>query len=513
MRQTCVQGTGCDTAGDILTVSGFQARSDRGAAVIVNPDGSYTYDPTVSAELNALAAGLTTTDQFTYTVSDGHGGAATAAVFVTVFGIADPPGSTALEWTNATGDGSWQTAGNWNLGFVPTDGSDVTITDQAGTVTYSDETITVLNNLDLVEETLTISGAGSQLTISGTLSASAGSASVLAINISSQGRLNFLGDQTFDDAVVTLDTFGHLDSLSGTLTLGADLTVTGSGLVLIGGVEIINQGLISPSVGPSGFTIAPGTLQNDGEIFAVGTGVTIDVDTLVNNSVITVDGGGSLSMFIEPGDNYTNTQFGTIDVTNGNLVVFYTGPEGVLMDFVNFGVINIHDNPGTSLLILDGPGTLTNFGTINSSGTIFELNGATFINSGTLGPGLSPGTLTIDGDLVQGDSAVLDIELAGTAPGAEYDQLIVSGEIEWNGTIDVTLLDGFEPVVGDSFTIVVAGSTIGELDHFGGLRFGDNMVLGTDFSDSGLTLTALQASPEHTGGAGNDVLRVRPKKS
>ena len=133
-------------------------------------------------------------------------------------------------------------------------------------------------------------------------------------------------------------------------------------------------------------------------------------------------------------------------------------------------------------------------------------NGVTFTNLGTLNPGLSPGVMTIEGDLYQGDSAVLNIELAGTAAGFEHDQLVVTGEIQWNGTINVVLLDDYEPEAGDSFAIVTAASTTGDLDHIHGLRFGDDMVLGTDFSDTGLTLTALQASVENTGGSGDDTL-------
>ena len=58
-------------AGATLSVSGFDPASANGASVTVNADGSYTYDPSVSATLQALAVGATTTDTFNYTVSDG----------------------------------------------------------------------------------------------------------------------------------------------------------------------------------------------------------------------------------------------------------------------------------------------------------------------------------------------------------------------------------------------------------------------------------------------------------
>ena len=58
-------------ANDTLTVVDFDATSAYGAAVTVNPDGSYIYNPTGSAALQSLALGEWVNDTFTYTVSDG----------------------------------------------------------------------------------------------------------------------------------------------------------------------------------------------------------------------------------------------------------------------------------------------------------------------------------------------------------------------------------------------------------------------------------------------------------
>jgi VCBS repeat-containing protein len=58
---------------EALTITEVQTlvtTSEKGAAVVVNPDGSFTYDPTVSGTLQTLAVGEETTDTFTYTVAD-----------------------------------------------------------------------------------------------------------------------------------------------------------------------------------------------------------------------------------------------------------------------------------------------------------------------------------------------------------------------------------------------------------------------------------------------------------
>lgn len=72
--------------------------STEGAGVTMNPDGSFTYDPTTSAALQALSAGVTQNDTFAYTVDLGVGGGSpdTATVTVTVTGVNDPPVITSI---------------------------------------------------------------------------------------------------------------------------------------------------------------------------------------------------------------------------------------------------------------------------------------------------------------------------------------------------------------------------------------------------------------------------------
>jgi VCBS repeat-containing protein len=70
---------------DTLTVTAHDATSVLGAAVLVNPDGTFVYDPTAVAALQALAAADSMVDSFTYTVSDGTD-TAVGTVTITVYG-------------------------------------------------------------------------------------------------------------------------------------------------------------------------------------------------------------------------------------------------------------------------------------------------------------------------------------------------------------------------------------------------------------------------------------------
>ena len=81
-----------DPENDPLEVTAFDAVSAQGAAVSVAADGSFTYDPTGAANLQALAAGAMLDDTFTYTVEDvPSSGSDVGTVTVTVTGIDDPP--------------------------------------------------------------------------------------------------------------------------------------------------------------------------------------------------------------------------------------------------------------------------------------------------------------------------------------------------------------------------------------------------------------------------------------
>ncbi len=85
-----------DADGDALSVSGLggsnllTATTDKGATVTLDAGtGEISYDPTGASDLQALNDGDSTTDSFTYWVSDGNGGTASATATLTVDGADD----------------------------------------------------------------------------------------------------------------------------------------------------------------------------------------------------------------------------------------------------------------------------------------------------------------------------------------------------------------------------------------------------------------------------------------
>jgi VCBS repeat-containing protein len=75
-----------------LSIAQFSATSALGAVVTLNPDGTLNYDPTAVATINALGAGQSLVDTFTYVAQDAFGALSnTATVSLDVQGVNDTP--------------------------------------------------------------------------------------------------------------------------------------------------------------------------------------------------------------------------------------------------------------------------------------------------------------------------------------------------------------------------------------------------------------------------------------
>lgn len=127
---------------------------------------------------------------------------------------------------------------------------------------------------------------------------------------------------------------------------------------------------------------------------------------------------------------------------------------------------------------------------------------------GLIEPGGSVGQLQINGELDQAVVASLRFELAGLAPIAEHDVLIVSAAATLGGLLELSLLPGFadQATAGDVITLMLAGTITGSftnaasgdrvvsLDGFG--AFDVFYGSGSPFSSNHVVLTNYQVIPE-----------------
>jgi cyclophilin family peptidyl-prolyl cis-trans isomerase len=124
--------------------------------------------------------------------------------------------------------------------------------------------------------------------------------------------------------------------------------------------------------------------------------------------------------------------------------------------------------------------------------------GRLIVNLGTLAPGLQLGTATI-GRLDQRDTGTLEIQLGGPTAHTEYDRLVLFGDAQLAGTLDVSLLGGFTPSPGHTFTVLTAQSITGDFDELQLPVLTAGLVWDVNVSNTSVTLSAAAADFNRDG--------------
>ncbi len=216
------------------------------------------------------------------------------------------------------------------------------------------------------------------------------------------------------------------------------------------------------------------TLERGTWILEDNTSLSLDFGAsspiLTNNASITLRGADANFVNLPNGQNvsFLNDDNGTLNLEDG--ATFTVGGE-----FENDGTTTVDEQSALNVGTIDNDGSMTvngtlgfgqesrwQSGTLGGSGTV---NGTRLRNSATTSPGQSPGQLTINAEFINEPLGVIQIELAGTTAATEYDVLTINGPLTLAGTLDVVLLDGFEPTPSDTFTVIAANSISGDFDN------------------------------------------------
>ncbi|MGP8049533.1 MAG: autotransporter domain-containing protein [Desulfobaccales bacterium] len=393
-------------SGGSLTVGDYEAVGYFGTGSFTQSGGTHT--------VTALYLGTNAGASGSYTLSDSGSGSLLAVAGSEFIGEG---GSGAFTQTGGThtvtsltlGDSSGA-SGTYNLsgsGSLAVSGNETIGNYGSGAFTQSGGTNTLINqDLEL-----------------GLYSGSAGTYWLSGGSLSAQNEW------------IGLSGSGSFSQSGGTNSVGSNLFVgtqggTGSYNLSGGTLSVAGGEYLGDGGGSGSFTQSGGSHTVSGDFYLGNNAGASGTYNLSGGSLSANDeylGNGGTAVFIQSGG--TNTVVGLLDV----------GASGSGTYWLQAGSVTA---PTFNVLAV---GLLTGSGTIQGNVT----------NWGTVSPGNSPGTLTINGNYTQTASGTLVEQIASAN---SYSKLVATGSASLAGALTPTLLGGYIPAVNQVFPGVITAS-------------------------------------------------------
>lgn len=250
---------------------------------------------------------------------------------------------------------------------------------------------------------------------------------------------------------------GRINSIWGTgITLGSGTIINSVhgeilgdnyGIQILNSATVINSGRIVPG---SGFAAILGGTGDDTIILRTGSDINGDINTADGNDQIILEGTGSYWR------NFINAESLTLSGTHWTLTGFSTIGNTV----IDQGLLELKST-------LTSPVTINPLGILGGTGKVT----GHVANNGTLTPGSSIGTFTIDGHYTHESTGHLKIEFNDSA----NDLLNVTGTATLNGGT-VSFLPSGPVASSNTFTFLTSGGLTGSFNTVNSSLFLDTTV-------------------------------------
>ena len=264
----------------------------------------------------------------------------------------------------------------------------------------------------------------------------------------------------------------------GTLTIASATAKGLSDYSGVSGRRLVNHGTgtwsgagISCSYGSIISNLATLTMTGDSGMAWSGYG---NAPVFQNTGNFTKSGGTGTASFTST----IVTNSGTFAINNGSLAI-----AGA-----NFTQTAGSANLGTNFSV--GANVRIEAGTFAGGGSV----AGTFDNNGSTSPGASPG-LIVGTSFTNTPSGTVRFEIGGSNPGTNFDQFRLSGAAVLDGTADVSLANGFVPVPGNTFTVMVCAARSGV---FTNLTFSGGYLFTSLYTPTSVVLRAENKLPTVT---------------
>jgi len=301
---------------------------------------------------------------------------------------------------------------------------------------------------------------------------------IVGLDRLSDAELNISGGEAFVDGRILV---GVLDSQN------ARLVISGDALLSTGGDVFIGDDL-------DDFTDPNDVVDNNGFVLHSGGTFEVGLDLILgkaffddgniqaqSNGVYNLSGG---SLTVSGATVLGSEGFGLFTQTGGEHEVF---DMPIAINATSSGTYQLQGGVlnmlGGAITIGNGQPAADDFfeftgGVLRDAGVIdFSLVNA----GGAIEPGASAGLTLVNGDYtVTSPDAAYNVEIGGLFAEFDYDVLDVLDTATLDGILNVTLIDGFEPVLGDTFDVLLAGvEVVGtfateNFPSFNGLTFHTN---------------------------------------
>ena len=445
------------------------------------------------------------------------------------------------------GDGNWNDPTKWEYNIVPGVGSpgDEDYYFLYVNITAAGSYMVTLDNMDATISSLTlgvsegqqalfvdgqtiiliegrsqstISDSGYLFLLNGSVTVDSNYSTISEEILTNKGTIRMQDDSAFEIPIINqglliashginVITESFSNTSAGTLAVEGHSEMDGETILVLGGFT--NEGTIELIHGPQdqtvGLSIPKGTLVNAAGATIQSLGES-ESDTvyleaqLDNRGTLTTNG---LLVMGKDGADIVQLNSGTINVIGGDLVLEQTDTlePGI---FQNTGIVDI--DTSRSFTVIGGYVANEETGTIRGEGTLNVLQ-SNFINYGVINPGSSPGILTIAGNVSLEDSTVVNIEIGGNTVGKEYDQLRITGSVDFGGRLNIDLINNFIPSINDSFEIITYGDRLGVFDEENGLSFfSDELSFKPVYKDHSLVLVTIGSDSNNAPLAVNDTV-------
>ncbi|GJM33753.1 MAG: hypothetical protein DHS20C18_27540 [Saprospiraceae bacterium] len=406
-------------------------------------------------------------------------------------------------------------SGDWNMATTWESSPDeMTWNDATNPPTIHDHTITIQNSHMVtvtadaaIDEVIINSGGQVNVNSGQTLTIEDGTGTDLTVNgilrnagvLTTTGTLSFGSDGTYIhdrngnnlpiatwDAASTCNITGIIGNRPGNTnqTFGnviwncpdmtSNLNFPYNNMVIAGDFDIISTGGGANQIqlNQTLLTIG-GNFNQGGGNFRLGNNtnrtITVSGDFSLSGGMLDMSSGGNANDLgtLNVAGDFSHTA-GTLVVTgNGTGVINFTGNGAYLGGgtITASSTINYDINAGATMSFATADlsasdGTFVNNGTLMGEGTLTIPTGGTaaLVNNGTVAPGNSIGTLTINGDFTNEAAGTVEIELTGTS--GDNDVLVVSGEANLDGTLNVVQIGGTIDL-GDAYNAITWTSLVG----------------------------------------------------